>query len=587
MDVFAGFHGRVLAAVQQLKHDGVVPAEASIEGIALEPPKDSSSHGDLATNAALVLAKPAGLAPRALAERIVPLLSSDPYIDKVEIAGPGFINLTLSLRFWPTVLRMVLEQGDGYGKSAIGKGQVVNVEYVSANPTGPMHVGHCRGAVFGDALASLLAFTGFDVTREYYVNDAGSQVDALARSAYLRYREALGEDIGEIPEGLYPGDYLKPVGKLLVEQHGPELLALPESGWLPIVREASLRAMLAMIEGDLAELGIRHDVFFSERSLIDGPHDQVAETISDLKSKGLVYQGRLPPPKGKVDEEWEDREQLLFRSTEFGDDMDRPLVKSDGGYTYFASDMAYHRDKFRRGFVTMIDVWGADHSGHVKRMKAALAALTGGKADLDIKLCQLVRLFRGGEPVKMSKRAGTFVTLRDVVDEVGQGPVRFMMLFRKNDAPLDFDFVKVTEQSRDNPVFYVQYAHARASSVLRNVRDVFPDLDLGGGALAQSDLDRLTDPAEVALIRKIAQFPGLVESAAKTHEPHRIAFYLYDIAGEFHGLWNRGKNSPQLRFIYETDRELTRARVALVAATKQVLASGLGILGVTAMHEMH
>ena len=587
MDVFAGFHGRVLAAVQQLKHDGVVPAEASIEGIALEPPKDSSSHGDLATNAAMVLAKPAGLPPRALAERIVPLLSSDPYIDKVEIAGPGFINLTLSLRFWPTVLRMVLEQGDGYGKSAIGKGQVVNVEYVSANPTGPMHVGHCRGAVFGDALASLLAFTGFDVTREYYVNDAGSQVDALARSAYLRYREALGEDIGEIPEGLYPGDYLKPVGKLLVEQHGRELLALPESGWLPIVREASLRAMLAMIEGDLAELGIRHDVFFSERSLIDGTHDQVAETISDLKSKGLVYQGRLPPPKGKVDEEWEDREQLLFRSTEFGDDMDRPLVKSDGGYTYFASDMAYHRDKFRRGFATMIDVWGADHSGHVKRMKAALAALTGGKADLDIKLCQLVRLFRGGEPVKMSKRAGTFVTLRDVVDEVGEGPVRFMMLFRKNDAPLDFDFVKVTEQSRDNPVFYVQYAHARASSVLRNVRDVFPDLDLGGGALAKSDLDRLTDPAEVALIRKIAQFPGLVESAAKTHEPHRIAFYLHDIAGEFHGLWNRGKDSPQLRFIYETDRELTRARVALVAATKQVLASGLGILGVTAMHEMH
>ena len=587
MDVFAGFHGRVLAAVQQLKHDGVVPAEASIEGIALEPPKDSFSHGDLATNAAMVLAKPAGLPPRALAERIVPLLSSDPYIDKVEIAGPGFINLTLSLRFWPTVLRMVLEQGDGYGKSAIGKGQVVNVEYVSANPTGPMHVGHCRGAVFGDALASLLAFTGFEVTREYYVNDAGSQVDALARSAYLRYREALGEDIGEIPEGLYPGDYLKPVGSLLVEQHGSELLALPESEWLPIVRDASLRAMLAMIEGDLAELGIRHDVFFSERSLIDGPHDQVAETIADLKSKGLVYQGRLPPPKGKVDEEWEDREQLLFRSTEFGDDMDRPLVKSDGGYTYFASDMAYHRDKFRRGFATMIDVWGADHSGHVKRMKAALAALTGGKADLDIKLCQLVRLFRGGEPVKMSKRAGTFVTLRDVVDEVGQGPVRFMMLFRKNDAPLDFDFVKVTEQSRDNPVFYVQYAHARASSVLRNVRDVFPDLDLGGGALAQSDLDRLTDPAEVALIRKIAQFPGLVESAAKTHEPHRIAFYLYDIAGEFHGLWNRGKNSPQLRFIYETDRELTRARVALVAATKQVLASGLGILGVTAMHEMH
>ena len=586
MDVFAGFHGRVLAAVQQLKHDGVVPHDASIAGITLEPPKDAS-HGDLATNAAMVLAKPARLAPRALAERIVPLLDSDPYVESVEIAGPGFINLTLSQSFWPSVLRMVLEQGEGYGRSAIGKGKVVNVEYVSANPTGPMHVGHCRGAVFADALASLLAFTGFDVTREYYVNDAGAQVDALARSAYLRYREALGEKIGEIPEGLYPGDYLKPVGALLVEQHGRELLAMPESDWLPIVRDAALRAMLAMIESDLDELGIRHDVFFSERSLIDGPHDQVGETIADLRAKGLVYEGRLPPPKGKVDEEWEDREQLLFRSTAFGDDMDRPLVKSDGGYTYFASDMAYHRDKFRRGFGTMIDVWGADHSGHVKRMQAAVAALTGGKAELDIKLCQLVRLFRGGEPVKMSKRAGTFVTLREVVDEVGPGPVRFMMLYRKNDAPLDFDFVKATEQSRDNPVFYVQYAHARASSVLRNVRDVFPDLDLGGEALALSDLDRLSDTAEVALIRKIAQFPGTVEASAQAHEPHRIAFYLYDIAAEFHALWNRGKNSPQLRFIYETDRELTRARVALVVAARQVLASGLDILGVAAMHEMH
>ncbi|MGA8435055.1 MAG: arginine--tRNA ligase [Methyloceanibacter sp.] len=586
MDVFAGFHGRVLAAVQQLKHDGVVPHDASIAGITLEPPKDAS-HGDLATNAAMVLAKPARLAPRALAERIVPLLASDPHIESVEIAGPGFINLTLSLSFWPSVLRMVVEQGDGYGRSAIAKGKIVNVEYVSANPTGPMHVGHCRGAVFGDALASLLAFTGFDVTREYYVNDAGAQVDALARSAYLRYREALGEDIGEIPEGLYPGDYLKPIGTLLVEQHRRDLLAMPESEWLPIVRDTSLRAMLAMIESDLAELGIRHDVFFSERSLIDGPRNQVAETIADLKSKGLVVMGRLPPPKGKVDDDWEDREQFLFRSTVFGDDMDRPLVKSDGGYTYFASDMAYHRDKFRRGFGTMIDVWGADHSGHVKRMQAAIAALTDSKAQLDIKLCQLVRLFRGGEPVKMSKRAGTFVTLREVVDEVGPGPVRFMMLYRKNDAPLDFDFVKVTEQSRDNPVFYVQYAHARASSVLRNVRDVFPDLDLGGGALAQSDLDRLSDAAEVALIRKIAQFPGIVEASAQAHEPHRIAFYLYDIAAEFHALWNRGKDSPQLRFIYETDRELTRARVALVVATRQVLASGLGILGVKAMHEMH
>jgi len=586
MDVFAGFHGHVLAAVQQLKHDGVVPAEASVEGVTLEPPKDAS-HGDLATNAAMVLAKPAKLAPRALAERIVPLVASDPNIAHAEIAGPGFINLTLKTSFWPRVLRMVLEQGDAYGRSAIGKGKVVNVEYVSTNPTGPIHVGHCRGAVFGDALATLLAFAGYDVTREYYVNDAGAQVDQLARSAFLRYREALGEDIGEIPEGLYPGDYLKPVGEALAAQHGNELLALPEKEWLPIVRQAALTAMLAMIEGDLAELGIRHDVFFSERSLTEGPRDEVAETIADLKAKDLIYTGSLPPPKGKVDEDWEDREQLLFRSTAFGDDMDRPLVKSDGGYTYFASDIAYHRDKFRRGFDTMIDVWGADHSGHVRRMKAALAALTGGKADLDIKLCQLVRLFRGGEPVKMSKRAGTFVTLRDVVDEVGPGPVRFMMIYRKNDAPLDFDFIKVTEQSRDNPVFYVQYAHARACSVLRNVRDVFPDLDLGGSALARSDLDRLADEAELALIRKIAQFPRLVEGAAEAHEPHRIGFYLYDLAAEFHGLWNRGKDSPQLRFIYETDRELTRARLALVAATKQVLASGLGILGVSAMQEMH
>jgi arginyl-tRNA synthetase len=586
MDIFAGFHGHVLAAVQQLKHDGVVPAEASVDGVTLEPPKDAS-HGDLATNAAMVLAKPAKLAPRVLAERIVPLLASDPNIARAEIAGPGFINLTLETSFWPRVLRMVLEQGDAYGRSAIGKGRVVNVEYVSANPTGPMHVGHCRGAVFGDALASLLAFAGYDVTREYYVNDAGAQVDALARSAFLRYREALGEDIGEIPEGLYPGDYLKPVGEALAAQHGDALLALPETEWLPIVRQTALTAMLAMIEGDLAELGIRHDVFFSERSLTEGPRNEVAETIADLKAKALIYTGSLPPPKGKVDEDWEDREQLLFRSTAFGDDMDRPLVKSDGSYTYFASDIAYHRDKFRRGFNTMIDVWGADHSGHVRRMKAALAALTDGKADLDIKLCQLVRLFRGGEPVKMSKRAGTFVTLRDVVDEVGPGPVRFMMIYRKNDAPLDFDFVKVTEQSRDNPVFYVQYAHARACSVMRNVRDVFPDLDLEGSALARSDLDRLTDEAELALIRKIAQFPRLVEGAAEVHEPHRVGFYLYDLAAEFHGLWNRGKDSPQLRFIYETDRELTRARLALVAATKQVLASGLGILGVSAMQEMH
>jgi arginyl-tRNA synthetase len=586
MDVFAGFHGRVLAAIQQLKHDGAVPQEASIEGVTLEPPKDPA-HGDLATNAAMVLAKAAGQPPRALAERLAPLLAVDANVEKVAVAGPGFINLTLRSAFWPSVLRMVLEQGEAYGRSAMGKGEAVNVEYVSANPTGPMHVGHCRGAVFGDALANLLAFTGYAVTREYYVNDAGAQVDALARSAYLRYREALGEEIGDIPEGLYPGDYLKPVGRALADMHGKELLAMPEEKWLPIVRAAALQSMLAMIEDDLAALGIHHDVFFSERSLSEGPRDEVAETIADLDAKGLIYRGRLPPPKGKIDEDWEDREQLLFRSTAFGDDQDRPLVKADGSYSYFAGDIAYHRDKFARGFKTMIDVWGADHAGHVRRMKAAVAALTGGAAELDIKICQLVRLFRAGEPVKMSKRAGTFVTLREVVDEVGAGPVRFMMLYRKNDAPLDFDFAKVTEQSRDNPVFYVQYAHARASSVLRNVRETFPDLEIEEGALADSDLKRLEDEAELALIRRIAQFPRLVEGAAASHEPHRVAFYLYDLAAEFHALWNRGKDLPQLRFIYESDRELTRARVALVAAAKRVLASGLGILGVHAMHELH
>jgi arginyl-tRNA synthetase len=586
MDVFAGFHERVLAVIQQLKHDGVVPAEASLEGVTLESPKDPS-HGDLATNAAMVLAKQAGMPPRKLAERLIPLIVTDPNIEKAEIAGPGFINLTLEKSFWPSTLRMVLQMGETYGRSAMGKGEVVNIEYVSANPTGPLHVGHCRGAVFGDALANLLAFAGYAVTREYYVNDAGAQIEALIRSAYLRYREALGEEIGEIPEGLYPGDYLKPVGAALAEQHGAALLTMPEREWVSVVRAETLKSMLAMIEGDLGELGIRHDVFFSEASLTPGGHDQVADTIAELKAKGLIYRGSLPPPKGKVDEDWEDREQLLFRSTAFGDDQDRPLVKSDGTYTYFAADMAYHRDKFRRGFKSMIDVWGADHSGHVKRMQAAVGALTNEEASLDVKLCQLVRLFRGGEPVRMSKRAGTFVTLREVVDEVGPGPVRFMMLYRKNDAPLDFDFVKVTEQSRDNPVFYVQYAHARACSVLRNVVEAFPDLNPEGSDLAQADLDRLSDEAEIALMRRIAQFPRIVEASTAAHEPHRLAFYLNDLASDFHGLWNRGKDLPQLRFIYEKDRELTRARIALVAATRLVLASGLGILGVHALHEMH
>ncbi len=584
MDVFTGFHGHVLAAVQQLKHDGVVPRMPA--WTVSRSVRRGPTHESLATNAAMVLAKlqrsSHAFWPSASCPCLHPIRTSRRWT----LPRPGFVNLTLKQTFWPSVLRMVLEQGEAFGRSAIGKGEAVNVEYVSANPTGPMHVGHCRGAVFGDALANLLAFAGYDVTREYYVNDAGAQVDVLARSVFLRYREALGDDIGEIPEGLYPGEYLKPVGKSLADNHGRDLLDMPEAEWLPLVRNAALKAMLAMIEADLAQLDIRHDVFFSERSMTDGK-DEVAETIADLKSKGLVYEGRLPPPKGKADEDWEDRIQLLFRASEFGDDQDRPLVKADGSYTYFAADIAYHFDKFRRGFRSMIDVWGADHAGHIKRMQAALKALTDGQADLDVKICQLVRLFRAGEPVKMSKRAGTFVTLRDVVDEVGAAPVRFMMLYRKNDAPLDFDFAKVTEQSRDNPVFYVQYAHARACSVLRNVAEAFPDLDLAGESLARAGLDQLGDESELALIRRFAQFPRVVEAAAQAHEPHRIAFYLYELAGDFHGFWNRGKDLPQLRFIHESDRELTRSRVALVAATQRILALGLGILGVQAVHELH
>ncbi len=440
--------------------------------------------------------------------------------------------------------------------------------------------------MFGDALGALLEFAGFDVTTEYYVNDAGAQVDVLARSAYLRYREALGEDIGEIPEGYYPGDYLKPVGAELAKIHGEKLLGQEEDEWLPLVREFTTDLMLKAIKEDLASLGISQDVFFSERSLIEGDGDKVALTIDELREKGLVYEGHLPPPKGKLPDDWEDREQTLFRATEFGDDVDRALVKSDGTYTYFASDMAYHDDKFKRGFRTMIDVWGADHGGYVKRMKAAVKALTGGEGELDVKICQLVRLFRGGEPVKMSKRAGEFVTLRDVVGEVGPGPVRFMMLYRKNDAPLDFDFVKVTEKSRDNPVFYVQYAHARAHSVFRNTLEVFPDLKHDSLDVEKLKLSLLNSEEELAIIKRISQFPRLIEAAALSHEPHRVAFYLYELAGDFHSLWNRGKELPQLRFINATDRDLTEVRVALVSAIAEILASGLKILCVQPIREM-
>jgi arginyl-tRNA synthetase len=585
MNVFAEVEGRVLAALRGLQEKGTLPAELDFGNVAVEQPRDPS-HGDLACNAAMVLAKAAKMKPRDIAEALAGALKDDPDVVSAEVAGPGFLNLTMRDAFWHDVVGAILGEGAQYGASDIGAGARTNVEYVSANPTGPMHVGHCRGAVFGDALANLLAFAGYDVTREYYINDAGGQVDVLARSAFLRYREALGDDIGEIPSGLYPGDYLKPVGQALADKYGRALQQKPEEDWLPLVRSFAIEAMMAMIKDDLAALNIAHDVFFSERSLTTGGKNQIEAAIAVLDAKGLIFKGRLEKPKGHDDEEWEDREQTLFRSTAFGDDADRALQKSDGSYTYFAADIAYHYDKLQRGFRHLINVFGADHIGYIPRMKAAVAALSDGKADLDIKLCQLVKLFKAGEPFKMSKRAGTFVTLRDVVDEVGRDPVRFMMLYRKNDAPLDFDFAKVTEQSKDNPVFYVQYAHARAASVLRNARETFPDLEVVRDGTVVADLSRLTDAGELDLIKKAAFFPTLIEGAARAHEPHRLAFYLYDLASAFHGHWTRGNDLPQLRVIQPDDRAITAARCALVASLQRVLSSGLAVLGVGAPEAM-
>jgi arginyl-tRNA synthetase len=587
--LFANVLARVHAVCSALAAEGGWPAGIDLSRVVVEPPRDAA-HGDMATNAAMVLAKEAKAKPRDLAEQIASRLRADDLIASVDVAGPGFINLTLKASVWPDVLRGVLHDGDSYGRSGIGAAEKVNVEYVSANPTGPMHVGHCRGAVFGDALASLLVFAGYDVTREYYINDAGAQVDVLARSAFLRYREALGEHIGEIPEGLYPGDYLKPVGQALAAEYGNKLLAKPEAEWLPVVRAKSIADMMEEIKGDLAALNIKHDVFFSERSLIEGDADLVAATIAYLRAKGDVYEGRLPPPKGAPVEDYEDREQTLFRATAYGDDVDRPLLKSDGSYTYFASDIAYHKTKFDRGFRNLVDVWGADHGGYIKRMQAAIKAVTGGEAALDVKIVQLVKLLRHGEPVKMSKRSGDFVTLREVVDEVGKDAVRFMMLYRKNDAVLDFDLAKVIEQSRENPVFYVQYGHARGHSVFRNAREVVPDLPEQAGAraafLSDAAIERLTDPAELGLLRLLALYPRMVEAAAVAHEPHRIAFYLYDLASEFHALWTRGRDLPYLRFIINNDAEITKARLALVQGVVSVLASGLAVLGVHAPDEM-
>ena len=593
-NIFAAILDKVRAANDALVADGVLPAGIDQSRIVVEPPRESA-HGDMATNAAMVLAKDAGKKPRELAEAVAAKLRDDELVAKAEVAGPGFINLTLKPAAWIGALRAVLAAGADYGRGDVGESAAVNVEYVSANPTGPLHVGHCRGAVFGDALANLLAFSGFKVTREYYINDAGAQVDALARSAFLRYREALGEDIGAIPQGLYPGDYLKPVGADLAARYGASLKDKPEAEWLPLVRDRAIDVMMADIRNDLRSLNVVHDVFFSERSLIEGPRDQVGETIAALRRAGDVYEGRLPPPKGAPVEDWEDREQTLFRATDFGDDVDRPLMKSDGSYTYFASDIAYHKNKVDRGFASMIDVWGADHGGYVKRVQAAVKAVRAvtqaPSAELDIKIVQLVKLLRGGEPVKMSKRAGEFVTLRDVVDEVGKDAVRFMMLYRKNDAALDFDLTKVIEQSRDNPVFYVQYGHARGQSVLRNAREVVADLPSEPAAaraflLAGAPLERLEDSGELALMRRLALYPRLIEAAAIAHEPHRIAFYLYDLASDFHAQWNRGNDASYLRFIIQNDPQMTMARLALVQGVVIVLASGLGLLGVEAPEEM-
>lgn len=590
MNIYADFAKRMIPLIEASDLLSGLGPEAReklpLSRIVAEPPRDAS-HGDLATNAALLLAKGLKQKPRDVAEVIASLLQENAEtlkVQSVEIAGPGFINITLQKDVWQGIVREVLQLGSSYGRPDLGQGEKINVEYVSANPTGPMHVGHCRGAVFGDALATLLSFAGYDVTREYYINDAGAQVDVLARSAFLRYREALGESIGSIPEGLYPGEYLMPLGQQLKNTYGSTLLEMEEAEWLPMVKEAAISAMLDLIRSDLEKLGVEHDVFFSERSLTTDGNDRVAEMIADLTERDLIYLGTLPPPKGKLPDDWEDREQTLFRSTRYGDDVDRALLKSDGSYTYFASDIAYHFDKYKRGFNRMVDVLGADHQGYLKRMTAAVKAISSENAALDIRFCQLVNLFRDGQPVKMSKRSGNLVTLADVVDEVGRDVTRFIMLYRKNDATLDFDFTKVLEQSKDNPVFYVQYAHARTHSTFAQAVEVFDekvaeDVD-------QVDISLLDDASELALMRKLAEYPRIVESAAVFYEPHRIAFYLNDLASAFHGHWNKGKDLPQLRFIKDDNEKLTRARLALVLAVQIVLRSGLNLLGVDAREEL-
>ncbi|TCP42217.1 arginine--tRNA ligase [Rhodovulum marinum] len=580
MNLFTDLRALVIDSLNAMAAEGALPAGLDLSNVAVEPPRDAA-HGDMATNAAMVLAKPAGRKPRDIAEALAPRLMADPRVDLAEVAGPGFLNLRLAPAVWQGVIGRVLAEGTDFGRSAMGQGQKVNVEYVSANPTGPLHVGHTRGAVFGDALANLLDYSGHAVTREYYINDGGAQVDVLARSVYLRYLEAHGQQVA-FEDGTYPGDYLIEVGEALKAQVGEAYIGQPEEVWLAEVRDFATDKMMDLIRADLAALGVTMDVFFSEKSLYGTGRIEAA--IDALRDKGLIYLGVLEPPKGKTPEDWEPREQTLFKSTEHGDDVDRPIMKSDGSWTYFAPDIAYHFDKISRGFDQLIDVFGADHGGYVKRMKAAVSALSDGKVPLDIKLTQLVKLFKNGEPFKMSKRAGTFVTLRDVVDQVGSDVTRFHMLTRKNDAPLDFDFDKVLEQSKDNPVFYVQYANARVHSVLRKAAEAGIAAD--DATLGAADLAQLAHEAEIAVARKLAEWPRLVEIAARSHEPHRVAFYLYDLASEFHALWNKGNEDPGLRFLQEGDPATSQAKIALARAVSVVISAGLGILGVTPVEEM-
>ena len=573
MNIFAEIRTSVIETLDAMVADGDLPAGLSWGNVVVEPPRDAA-HGDMATNAAMVLAKPSRKPPRAIAEMLSERLVSDPNIATAEVAGPGFINLRLVPAVWHDVVAEVIDAGAQFGHSGMGAGVKVNVEFVSANPTGPLHVGHTRGAVFGDALASLLAFSGYDVTREYYINDGGAQVDVLARSVYLRYLEAHGQEVA-FEDGTYPGDYLIPVGNALKDKVGDAFVGQGEDVWLADIREYSTEAMMDLIRDDLAKLGVKMDHFYSEKSLYGT--GRIEEAIAELDKKGLIYRGVLEPPKGKQPEDWEPREQTLFKSTDHGDDVDRPIMKSDGSWTYFAPDIAYHWDKIDRGFDELIDIFGADHGGYVKRMKAAVSALSDGRVPLDVKLTQLVKLFKDGQPFKMSKRAGTFVTLSDVVDQVGRDVTRFVMLTRKNDAPLDFDFAKAVEQSKDNPVFYVQYAHARVRSVMRKAEDMHLDW---------SDNAKLEDEAEFSVARKLGEWPRLVEIAARNHEPHRVAFYLYELASELHALWNKGNDAPHLRFLHEGDPKATAAKIALPRAVGVVISNGLGILGVTPVEEM-